>query len=194
MSHLSQGSMTSNFCANAGCTFIALGANAVGAWGEPAETLMRALRELKASHIEISAASSIYQTAPIGGGRQLSYLNAVIATRSSNTPTQLLRLCKRLEKAAGRRLGRHWGPRPLDLDILDARGLVLGWPCTRRSTGRLVVPHPEMAGRAFVLVPLSEIAPHWHHPALGQTVSQLLSRLQVQRRNVRSVLDFPDLT
>jgi 2-amino-4-hydroxy-6-hydroxymethyldihydropteridine diphosphokinase len=102
----------------------------------------------------------------------------------------LLRTFKQLERAAGRRFGRHWGPRPLDLDIIDVRGTVLNWPPLHRVRGGLILPHPEMAARAFVLVPLKEIAPHWHHPGLHRTIDQLLANQQQQRRNVRYMLDF----
>jgi 2-amino-4-hydroxy-6-hydroxymethyldihydropteridine diphosphokinase len=89
----------------------------------------------------------------------------------------MLRLLKRIERRAGRRLGRRWGPRPLDIDILDYRGTRIGWPPRRREPGRLILPHPEMHRRVFVLVPLLEIAPHWRHPILGLGARALLSHL-----------------
>jgi 2-amino-4-hydroxy-6-hydroxymethyldihydropteridine diphosphokinase len=175
-------------------TYVALGSNAAGAWGEPRATLNKALVELERSGISVIFRSSIYRTKAVGGGRQPPYLNAVIAARTSQTPSMLLRTLKQLERASGRRLGRHWGPRPLDLDIIDAHGVVLNWPPRLRVRGGLILPHPEMATRAFVLVPLKAIAPHWHHPALRRTIDQLLASQHQQRRNVRYMLDFHDAT
>jgi 2-amino-4-hydroxy-6-hydroxymethyldihydropteridine diphosphokinase len=103
----------------------------------------------------------------------------------------LLRLAKRIERQAGRRLGGHWGPRSLDIDVLDYGGRSYGSPSRRRRRGQLVLPHPEMHRRAFVLVPLLEVVPHWSHPALGATARTLLARLgPSHRRGVRQSLDF----
>jgi 2-amino-4-hydroxy-6-hydroxymethyldihydropteridine diphosphokinase len=171
-------------------TVIALGANSAGTWGGAEATLQRAVRELVAIGCKIVARSRIYSTAPVGGGRQARYLNAVVVVRTTVPPAQLLRHLKTLEQQAGRRKGRHWGPRPLDLDIIDFRGQMLGWPCRRRVANRLILPHPEMHRRAFVLVPLGDIAPHWHHSGLDRTLHQLLAATHANRRNVRYVLDF----
>src|SRR5262249_8436131 len=88
-----------------------------------------------------------------------------------------LRLVKGLERQAGRRLGQTWGPRPLDIDILDFGGRRLGWPPGRHRRGRLILPHPEAHRRAFVLVPVADIAPAWRHPVLGATPARPLARL-----------------
>jgi 2-amino-4-hydroxy-6-hydroxymethyldihydropteridine diphosphokinase len=82
-----------------------------------------------------------------------------------------------LERKAGRRAGRPQGPRPLDIDILDYGGRRLGWPGRGRRRARLVLPHPEAHRRAFVLVPLAQVAPHWRHPVLGASARALLDRL-----------------
>ena len=103
--------------------------------------------------------SKIYATAPLGPGRQAPYLNAVLLLEADVAPAALLRLLKGLERRAGRRFGPRWGPRCLDIDVLDYGGRRVGWPPRRRERGRLVLPHPEMHRRAFVLVPLLEIAP-----------------------------------
>ena len=171
--------------------FLGLGANRAGAWGPPADTLRQACCELSAAGVEVVAASHVYATAPLGPGRQASYLNAVLEVRAPLAPAALLRLIKRIERRSGRRLGVPWAPRSLDIDILDFAGRRLGWPARRRRRGTLILPHPEMHRRAFALVPLLEAAPHWRHPALGFPVRTLLARLPLAgRRGVRQSLDL----
>ena len=174
--------------------FVALGGNETGTWGDPVAAFAHAVGMLERYHVQVVAQSRIYSTSPSGGGRQGRYTNAVIAVRSPYPPAYLLRLFKRIERDAGRRTGRVWGPRPLDLDIVDFGGRVIGWPCRRRAANRLVLPHPEMHARAFVLVPLMDIAPHWRHPGLGQSARQLLARCRSRSGNVRYLLDFPQTT
>jgi 2-amino-4-hydroxy-6-hydroxymethyldihydropteridine diphosphokinase len=170
---------------------LALGANVGGPWGTPLETLRRARCELARAGLHIRAASHIYNTAPLGPGRQSPYSNAVLLLQAHVAPAALLRLIKHIERRAGRRLGAHWGPRCLDIDILDYGGRRLGWPKRRRLRGRLILPHPEMHTRAFVLVPLLEVDPHWRHPALAVAGRTLLTRLgRKTRRGVRRSLDF----
>ena len=172
---------------------LALGANRAGAWGSPEETLVRARRELVGAGLRIRVSSHLYQTVPLGPGRQPCYLNAVLLADARLAPAALLRLMKRLERAAGRRVGARWGPRCLDIDILDFAGRRLGWARHRahRPPRRLVLPHPEIHRRAFVLVPLLEVTPHWQHPTLSAKGRTLLERLpHVSRRGVRRSLAF----
>ena len=171
--------------------FIALGCNENSAWGSPRQTLDIALRKLEAVGLHVKAASGFYSTNPVGGGRQRIYCNAVVQVELTMGLATLLRLLKRLEREAGRRLGRHWGPRPLDLDILDA-GVIIGRHARgRRPAGRLILPHPEMHRRAFALVPLADIAPYWRHVVLDRSVQSLLQdrRVRIQTRGVRRVPD-----
>jgi len=169
---------------------LALGANQAGAWGAPGESLLRAQRELSHAGVRVLASSPIYDTLPLGPGRQPPYLNAVLLAEAHMAPAALLRLIKRLERRAGRRPRPRWGPRPLDIDILDFGGRRLGSP-RRLQPGRLVLPHPELHRRAFVLVPLLEVDPRWQHPTLATTGRALLARLGgASRRGVRQSLDF----
>lgn len=171
--------------------YFGLGANRAGVWGPPSQTLRRACRELSAAGVQIVAASHMYATTPLGPGRQAPYLNAVLEARTGFAPAALLRLIKRIERSSGRRLGVPWGPRSLDIDILDHAGRQVGWPARRRQRGTLILPHPEAHRRAFALVPLLEVAPHWRHPALGVAGRALLARVAPGRhRGVRQSLDF----
>jgi len=158
------------------CVFLGLGANIPGRWGTPQQTLLRALTALAERGLAPLARSRFYVTKPVGGGRQPDFLNAVIRAPAGLAPLALLRLAKSLERQAGRRPGRRAGPRPLDIDILDYGGRRLGRGGAKRQLGGLILPHPELARRAFVLVPLAEIAPHWRHPVLGASATVLLRR------------------
>jgi 2-amino-4-hydroxy-6-hydroxymethyldihydropteridine diphosphokinase len=180
----------------AGSLILALGANLPGRWGTPREALRRVVQELAEVGLRPMAASRIYATTPIGPGRQAPYLNAVLILESHIAPAALLRLLKRLERCAGRqrwggrRFGPLWGARCLDIDILDYAGRRIGAPSRRRERGGLVLPHPELHRRAFVLVPLVEVAPGWRHPVLGVTGRALLARLDRHKRaGVRQTLD-----
>jgi 2-amino-4-hydroxy-6-hydroxymethyldihydropteridine diphosphokinase len=173
---------TGVMAARATQALLALGANVPGAWGSPHEAIRRAVHELACATRGKMMCSHIYSTPPLGSGRQPNYLNAVIRFEPSLSPAALLRLAKRLERHAGRRLGRHWGPRPLDIDILDYGGRRVGRAARKRRSGHLILPHPELHKRAFVLVPLLEIAPRWHYPALGLSARAFLQRLPASAR------------
>jgi 2-amino-4-hydroxy-6-hydroxymethyldihydropteridine diphosphokinase len=165
--------------------WISLGANIPGTWGPPESSLLRAISEIKKLQLHLAACSVLYRTPPIGGVRQPHYLNMVIGVRGSIAPFALLRAMKRLEANAGRRKRGYWGPRPLDLDILDHGGRTIGIPAGRRIGGRLILPHPEMHKRGFVLVPLMAVAPAWHHPRLGVRAKQLLAQAPGLARGIR---------
>ena len=168
---------------------IALGSNLSGPWGSPIDTMRAAVNHLTDRGIKLIRASSLYENEPLGGNWQPPYLNAAVLAKGAASPAALLRQLKEIEKLSGRRTRTRWGPRTLDLDIIDYAGDVIGWPPRHRFAGRLMLPHPEAHRRAFVLVPLLEIAPHWQHPALGIRGQVLLSRLGAQRRGVRRILD-----
>ena len=169
---------------------LGLGGNVAGRWGAPGETLLRACRELEQAGVSIVRASSGYSTKPVGDTPQPRYLNAVVLAKAYIAPGTLLRLLKRIERTAGRQTARAMTSRPLDLDILDYGGRRIGRPARRRQRGRLILPHPEMHKRAFVLVPLLEVAPAWRHPRSGRSVKALLTQLTPDARaNVRQTLD-----
>jgi len=172
---------------NTSIIWLGLGGNISGAWGSPLSAFCRAIAALNGAGLEIVACSSTYETVPIGPIRQPVFTNAVVGVRGSIGPGALLSLLKQLERHAGRRANGHWGPRPLDIDILDFRGRILGVPGPVRQSGRLVLPHPEMHRRGFVLVPLLEVAPQWRHPRLGSPGSALLERNPALLRGVRRV-------
>ena len=168
-----------------GQVWLGVGANVPGAWGPPAASLARLLLEFDHRGIRVVSRSSLYATAPLGQPRQPRFLNAVVGVRTSLGPVALLAGLKRLERVAGRSLGRRWGPRPLDIDILDYGGRRIGVGRDTRQRGRLVLPHPGLPDRGFVLVPLAEAAPGWRHPVLCCSARDLLRR---QPRCARDVV------
>ena len=164
--------------------WLALGANAPCNQRLPLSALEYTQTELARHNLVVFASSRKYLTPPMGSVRQNSFHNAVIGVRGSIAPAALLRLLKLIERSAGRRLGVRWGPRPLDIDILDFGGRIIGHPArmTRRDT--LILPHPGITARGFVLVPLSEVAPRWTHPILGVHAGTLLARRPELRRGI----------
>lgn len=128
--------------------YISLGSN----MGDRAGYLSRAAEMMEAAGIRIAARSSLYETLPWGKEDQALFLNAVIAAEWDGEPEALMRALLAVEAENGRVREVHWGPRTLDLDILFCEG-------TESDTALLHLPHPYFWDRAFVLVPLSEIAP-----------------------------------
>jgi 2-amino-4-hydroxy-6-hydroxymethyldihydropteridine diphosphokinase len=112
------------------------------------------------------------------------FYNAVVVIRADRAIGSLLRLLKAIERKAGRRPSPRWSRRPLDLDVIDHGGRVMNWPAPTRPGAPIILPHPLMHRRGFVLVPLAEIAPHWRHPVLGASAAELLKRAPGLRRGV----------
>lgn len=163
-----------------GKVLVALGANCPGPWGTPAHTIAHALGKLEQASIAVRAVSPLYETRAVGNARQPAYVNAVALVDTSLSPESLLRVLKQIERDAGRRGGRPWGPRTLDIDIVDYKGLIRHWRDGRGNFARagarpLVLPHPLAHRRPFVLRPLTDIAPGWRHPVLKRSARELWS-------------------
>jgi 2-amino-4-hydroxy-6-hydroxymethyldihydropteridine diphosphokinase len=137
--------------AAAGRAYLGIGANL----GDRVAYLQGAVDGLAAADdVVVVAVSPVYETAPVGGPSQPDYLNAVVAVDTALTPRELLVLANRLEAEADRVREVHWGPRTLDVDVLLVGDEEVNEP-------DLVVPHPRMTERAFVLVPLADLDPEW---------------------------------
>lgn len=172
---------------------IALGSNRPGRWGSPRQAVLRAMRALDDAGVQVRTVSGLYETAPMGSGRQDAYVNAAVAVDTALPPGALLMRLKRLEHLSGRRGGRRWGPRTLDLDLLDYKGCVRHWRGSRPRTGGgrsgLVLPHPGLHQRPFVLRPLMELAPRWRHPVLRRTAAELWRAVRSSPGRVLKRLD-----
>lgn len=167
---------------------LSLGANARGRWGMPADTLTRAMTCLEnLPRTRLLAVSRLWRSAPYGGVPQPPFVNAAAWLKTALPPHELLARLQALERAAGRRRAIAWGPRALDIDLLDYDGMItrpagmgrLGTPESRHRWQKrgLILPHPGIPLRPFVLLPLAEIAPRWKHPLLRATPATLLARL-----------------
>ncbi len=135
----------------------------------------------KTEGITLQEISSVYKTEPVGYEEQAAFLNGVAAIQTSLSPLPLLHTLKNIETAIGRQHRIRWGPREIDLDIL-----IYGDLCFQ--TEKLVVPHPEMHLRRFVLVPLAEIAPNLVHPVFQETIQTLLERLADDKSVTKTTL------
>ena len=156
---------------------IALGANLPGPAGPPAAALRAALARLEERGVKILSVSSFYATPAWPDPKQPAYVNAVAAVETTLQPVELLTLLHGVETDFGRLRSAPNAARSLDLDLLDYEGKVM--------TEGVVLPHPLMTERSFVLVPLAEIAPAWRYPVTGEGVGDLLARLpdrEVPRR------------
>jgi 2-amino-4-hydroxy-6-hydroxymethyldihydropteridine diphosphokinase len=121
--------------------------------------------------VAIARRSSWYRSAPLPAGEQPWYVNGVVAVTTRLAPAELLALLHRIESQFGRARRERNAPRVLDLDLLDYDGMVIA------DGDRLQLPHPRLHQRAFVLLPLRDVAPGWRHPLLGRGVDDLVAEL-----------------
>lgn len=151
---------------------LGLGANLPSAsHGPPLATLAAAITALAAEGVVLDRRSAWYRSAPLPAGGQPWYVNGVVAVRTGLAPAELLSALHRIERQFGRRRRARNEPRVLDLDLLDYDGAVQG------EGSAVVLPHPRLHERAFVLLPLRDVAPHWRHPISGETVEALIAAL-----------------
>lgn len=146
--------------------FLALGANL----GDREKNLHEAIARV-APFVDITSTSSIYETEPVGVREQPWFLNLVVRGTTTLSPVELLRRVKKIEIEMGRSEGIRFGPRPIDIDILFYDRLIELSPA-------LTIPHPRLHERAFVLIPLAEIAPDFVHPRFRLRIRDLLAGLE----------------
>ncbi|MBQ9928995.1 MAG: 2-amino-4-hydroxy-6-hydroxymethyldihydropteridine diphosphokinase [Lachnospiraceae bacterium] len=153
--------------------YLAVGSN----MGEKAAYIKEAVEKLVQNpKIRKVCMSELLVTKPYGGVEQDDFLNGAIELETLYTPMELLEFLQQTEAEAGRERLVHWGPRTLDLDILFYEDVVSDVP-------RLMIPHPDMQNREFVLKPLAELCPYYRHPLTGKAVMQMLKELTEKNEN-----------
>lgn len=153
--------------------FIGIGANL----GDKKKSISSALNFI-AQELEVKKVSSLYFTKAVGGpAGQPDFINLVVEVETDKSAQEMMTLLLEIERKMGRVRVERWGPRLIDLDLLDYAGVVL-------REENLELPHPRLHERAFVLVPLMEIAPQWRHPGVGKTAAELFKVLSETDKNV----------
>lgn len=151
--------------------FIALGSNLAGRFSSPKAALEAAIAALKGVDIQMVASSRLYRSTAWPDPSDPEFVNAVLSVKTILSASALLMRLHETEAAFGRERRHVNAPRTLDLDIVDYGGRV-------SAPGETpILPHPRLADRAFVLLPLMEIAPNWRHPVTGQAVGELVAEL-----------------
>jgi 2-amino-4-hydroxy-6-hydroxymethyldihydropteridine diphosphokinase len=151
--------------ANSHTIYLGLGTNQ----GNRHENLLSAAALLPPK-VAVLSQSQIYQTPPWGYTDQADFLNQVIKAETTLAPMELLKYVKRIEKQVGRTATFRWGPREIDIDILLYNDSIY-------KGRKLAIPHPRLHERAFILVPLADLAPEMQHPLTGLTIQQHLAEL-----------------
>jgi 2-amino-4-hydroxy-6-hydroxymethyldihydropteridine diphosphokinase len=170
---------------------IGLGANTSSTWGAPDVTLCLISEIFEQNQLAVKAFSPLFATEPLGPS-QPAFTNAAALVETPLPAFTLLQKLKHIEAKSGRRLrerkyGKRWNARPLDLDLLSYHNIVINWKhfngMTAPQHGRLLIlPHPELHKRPFVLKPLSEIAPAWRHPVFKRSAAEMLAAIKHQHQ------------
>ena len=184
---MSQPQSQSKQCENA---LIALGGNMVSTHGRPDQTLRHALDVLAGPDIEITAVSRFFRTPCFPPGAGPDFVNAAAVIVTHLPPDVLLDRLHAIEATLGRERLTRWGARVVDLDLIAMGDRVVPDPATlgrwidlpleaqtRETPDQLLLPHPRLQDRAFVLAPLADVAPEWVHPLTGLSVAQMLAAL-----------------
>ena len=169
---------------------IALGANLNSTFGSALQTLEQSLRLFSDESLTIRGRSRWYSTPAFPAGSGPDFVNAAVLVESDKAPQEVLSSLHRIEQALGRTRENRWEPRICDLDMVFCDDLVLpDWETYTRwqnlafaqqktdSPAQLILPHPRLQDRAFVLVPLLDVAPEWLHPVTGRSIAQMIATL-----------------
>ncbi|RYG91631.1 2-amino-4-hydroxy-6-hydroxymethyldihydropteridine diphosphokinase [Loktanella sp. IMCC34160] len=182
-------------CSKGQFSLIALGGNVTSNEITPEKRLLLAMDRIAETVGDITDQSAIYRTPCFPAGAGPDYANAVIRVRTDLEPADILTRLHEIEAAFGRERVQRWGERTLDLDLLAVGDAVLpdratwdhwaGLPLDDQKVAapdQLILPHPRIQDRAFVLVPLCDVAPDWTHPVLGKTAADMCAALPAEQR------------
>lgn len=182
-------------------TLIALGSNKKSSWGDAAETVQKAMMALKRLTHSAVERSLLYVTPAFPADTGPDYINAAVALRTTLTAPKVLDALHQIETEAGRTRDGRWTQRTLDLDLIAMGDLVCPdiktqeyWrnlPLAKqqqKAPDGLILPHPRVQDRSFVLVPLCDVAPDWRHPLLGITVRDMLAACNAE--DIASVVEM----
>lgn len=169
---------------------IAIGSNQPFECIQSFELVQLAIKRLTDRNLRIIGTSPFYRTPAFPKDSGPDFINAVVAAETELSPDAVISALHDVEKSLGRDRKSRWAPRTLDLDLIDYAGLVLPDPETYRAWAEappevqrskapeeLILPHPRLQDRGFVLLPLRDVAPDWTHPVTGETVDALIARL-----------------
>ncbi len=169
---------------------VALGANDVSESHLMAERLQKALQELACETVRVKKVSKFYHSPCFPANYGNDFVNAVALLEVEMTPQELLLHLHRVEDNAGRKRVLRWGMRPLDLDLLAVEKIILPDEVTYRywrnlplsaqlelAPEEIILPHPRITDRSFVLLPMRDVAPDWIHPVSGETLEELIAAL-----------------
>ena len=137
--------------------------------GDRKEYLSMACNQLRSEAVREFRASSIYESEPLLNMPQPKYFNMVVCGLTVLSPQELLKKCQQIEIRSGRIRRKRWGSREIDIDILSYGSRII-------DNDDLVIPHPEIENRSFVLMPMSELSPEWLHPETGITIKELCEK------------------
>jgi 2-amino-4-hydroxy-6-hydroxymethyldihydropteridine diphosphokinase len=169
---------------------IALGGNVTGQKDSPFEEITAAIAQISLSELTLIKESRAYRTPCFPAGAGPDFVNAAVLCASAQSPAAVLQTLHQIEARAGRERKTRWGPRVIDLDLLAMGDVILPnrdsyshWASLplaqqmKEAPDELILPHPRLHERAFVLAPLMDIAPNWRHPVLQKTVAEMYEAL-----------------
>lgn len=183
---------------------MAIGANLTSSIGAPKDTIIAAFSKLTNFGAVIRSQSHLYNTPAFPEGNGPNFVNAAAKISANWTPEQALEIFHDIEVSFGRRRDTRWGQRTLDLDLIACGDLVLPDAQTHmhwrtldlddqmaQTPDGLILPHPRMQDRAFVLVPLADVAPDWVHPLLGTSVLDMRDALDAGATEEVRRIEYP---
>ncbi len=186
-------------------TLIALGSNENSIWGDATITIQKAMHAVASLAESDVISSHLYQTPAFPKKSGPDFVNAVMGLYTNASSEKILSKLHAIEAEAGRERKHRWGQRTLDLDLIAVGNSVfpnlatyVAWrdlPISeqrQRAPDQLILPHPRLQDRAFVLVPLADVAPDWVHPVLGESVTALLRKCPAEDLAAITRLDAPD--